>query len=470
VGATAILLGVGAWNLALQRAHLTRLVRATAERYGEVIRRSTREAMLLDRPSEVNRIIETIAGQPEIERIRVFDKQGRIRVASQSEEIGTLVDTEAEQCFACHKRGEPLDQPEQADRMRVFQGPEGDRILGLIAPIRNAPECSNAACHTHPASQRILGVLDIQLSLRTVDEDIATSLGQMILGLAIAVVAVLALAWLSTWHMILRPVRRLTRAASRVADGDLSTLVRVSSSDEIGELSKTWNSMVRELGCARDELQDRGRTLEQRVDEKTRELESAQQRMILVEKMASLGKLAAEVAHELNNPLTGIGTYARLLRAKLSSKESSSIIDEETEKALKLIDEETIRCGKIVRNLLLFSRSRGARFYEEDLHPLLERSIMLLQHRAELKGIRIRLDVAEDLRSPTADAAYPPSTWTRSSSPSSRPRTRSLGLGWDWRSLTVSSPAIMAASTLSLHRTPVPSSPFGSHCANRRKT
>jgi two-component system NtrC family sensor kinase len=400
--------GAGAWNLALQRVHLTRLVRATAERYAEVIRSSTRDAMLRNQPSEVSRIIKTISAQDEIERIRVFDKQGRIRTSSQQEEIETLVDTDAEQCFACHKRDEPLDRLDQADRMRIFPKPSGERILGVIAPIRNEPECTNAACHAHPASQRVLGVLDVQLSLGTVDEDIAASERQMIVGLVSTVVAVLVLAGILTWRMVLRPVRRLTRAASQLAAGDLSTRVPVSSSDEMGDLSNAWNSMVSETDRARRELENWGRTLEQRVEEKTRELETAHQRMLLVEKMASLGKLAAVVAHEINNPLTGISTYARLLRRKLSMKGSAANlapIDGEAETVLKLIDEEAARCGNIVRNLLLFSRSPLARFSEEDLHPLLDRCVMLLRHRAELDDIRLRLDAAVDLPSISCDAS-----------------------------------------------------------------
>jgi two-component system NtrC family sensor kinase len=230
----------------------------------------------------------------------------------------------------------------------------------------------------------------------------------MIVGLVSTVVAVLVLAGILTWRMVLRPVRRLTRAASQLAAGDLSTRVPVSSSDEMGDLSNAWNSMVSETDRARRELENWGRTLEQRVEEKTRELETAHQRMLLVEKMASLGKLAAVVAHEINNPLTGISTYARLLRRKLSMKGSAANlapIDGEAETVLKLIDEEAARCGNIVRNLLLFSRSPLARFSEEDLHPLLDRCVMLLRHRAELDDIRLRLDAAVDLPSISCDAS-----------------------------------------------------------------
>ena len=120
--------------------------------------------------------------------------------------------------------------------------------------------------------------------------------------------------------------------------------------------------------------------------------------MLLVEKMASLGKLAAVMAHEINNPLTGISTYARLLQRKLTSRDDVQVeTNGETQKVLKLIDEEAARCGNIVRNLLLFSRTPGARFSEEELGPLLERCIMLVKHRAELEEIELKLDLADNV-------------------------------------------------------------------------
>jgi two-component system NtrC family sensor kinase len=290
--------------------------------------------------------------------------------------------------------------------MRIFHAPSGERVLGIIAPIRNEPECTNAACHAHDASQTVLGVLDVQLSLAVVDDDIAASERQMVVGLVTTALAILALVALLAWRMVLRPVRRLTHAASIVAGGDLSTRVPVGSSDEIGELSERWNTMVGELDRAHGELEDWGHTLERRVDEKTEELERAHQRMVLVEKMASLGKLAAVVAHEINNPLTGISTYARLLRRKLSKSETRAELGNgETEKVLKLIDDEAVRCGNIVRNLLLFSRTPGVRFSEEDLAPLLDRCVMLVKHRAELEDVEIRLEIAEGLPRISCDAS-----------------------------------------------------------------
>jgi two-component system NtrC family sensor kinase len=176
----------------------------------------------------------------------------------------------------------------------------------------------------------------------------------------------------------------------------------------MGEMAEVWNGMTEDLQQARADLEDLNRTLERRVAEKTRELEHTHRQMVVVEKMASLGKLAAVVAHEINNPLAGIRTYARLLRRQFAAGAAAPPSPEqanETDRILQVVDGEAGRCGDIVRNLLAFSRQSGARMAQEDLAPVVERCRMLLKHQAEMLGVTLETRVAPDLPKLVCDAA-----------------------------------------------------------------
>jgi two-component system NtrC family sensor kinase len=410
VGSALILLAAGAWNLRLQRRHLTSLLEAHAAHTAEVISGATREAMLRNDPSEVRAILRSIASRPDFERIRVFDKQGRIQVSSAPEEIGRRVDITAEQCLSCHLAEDTLTEPLRDDRTRFFDDPGRGRLMGVISPIRNEASCAGAGCHVSTDEQSVLGVLDVQLSLAGIDRDLAASQRQMLLALGVMVAAVVLLALWRLWRQVLLPVQRLSEGTARVAAGDLSSRIPVRSEDELGALTEEWNAMVGRLAEARGKLEEWNRTLEARVEEKTRELEETHQQMMLVEKMASLGKLSAVVAHEINNPLAGIATYARLLRrrAEASQAVAGSTADEataESARILELVEGEAERCGRIVRNLLLFSRTPGTCFTPQPLAPLVERCAMLLGHQAELDGIELRQEVAADLPLIECDAS-----------------------------------------------------------------
>jgi two-component system NtrC family sensor kinase len=385
LGAAAILVLAGGWNLHLQRAHLTQVVALSADRIAETIRGSTRDAMLRNDADGLHRMIQNLGAQPGIVRIRVFNKEGRIRTSTDAAEVGRLVDTRAEQCVACHAGGQPLGRLERTDRVRTFLGGDGQRVLGVIAPIHNETQCH--ACH--PRTQQVLGVLDVQLSMAAVDDALVASEGQMVAGLAVTVAAMVLLVAGLLWVLVLKPVRRLTRAMRSVSDGDLRKRVPITSSDEIGAMAESWNAMTDELARSRTELEQWNQALEERVDAKTAELQQAHARMVLVEKMASLGKLAAVMAHEINNPLAGIRTFARLLRRRLDGPRPSGPEEAETAHILETIDAEAGRCGDIVRNLLLFSRASPARFAEHDLTPIVERCHLLLRHQAEMQGVTL---------------------------------------------------------------------------------
>ncbi len=366
-----------------------------AQQFSELIKRSTHYEMLKNRKEDVHVTIQAIAREPAVEGVRIYDKNGVVIFSAKGEEIGQAVDMQAEACVICHDQSVPLQSVPSGTRARVFEAREGGRVLGLISPIENAPECSSADCHAHPAEQTVLGVLDVKMSLASADARLSTARRQVIIAGVLTSLLVGVAAALFIFRMVRRPVRDLIEGTEKVAAGDLRTEIATDRHDEMGQLARAFNRMTGDLRQAREELTAWSGRLEQKLVEKTDELNRTQRQVVLMEKMASLGKLAATVAHELNNPLAGILNYAKLVDRTLNESESSFEEEEELGRYLSLIQKETARCGDTVRNLLLFARHSGAELTVTALNPVIERALMIVRHHLEMQDIQLETKLLE---------------------------------------------------------------------------
>ncbi|MCE5310023.1 MAG: HAMP domain-containing protein [Acidobacteriales bacterium] len=387
----------GVLNLRLQRRQSEQTMLQDAERLSEIIQRSTRHQMLRnDRPA-LAEVITEIGSQPGIRLVRVFNKEGRISYSSTASELETMVDKRAEQCYACHAQSAPLQKLNRPDRARIFTDPQGGRVLGIIRPVENQPDCWSAPCHAHPREKRILGVIDTQLSLETVDQQMAAQ-GQQLLGFtALAAALVSAITLLFVWLVVRRPIRELIAGTRRVSSGDLDFRIPVRSHDELGVLASSFNKMTQDLGAANSEVLTWAHTLEDRVRYKSQELERAYSSLVASEKMASLGKLAATVAHEINNPLFGMLTYARLTLKRLAETGIDPAQKEEMMENLRVIERESRRCGDIIKNLLTYVRQAPPKPQRADLNQIVERALGLVRHKLDLQGIECEESLAPDL-------------------------------------------------------------------------
>jgi len=400
-----IFAALGYLNIRLQRRHLEQMTLLSAERVSDIITRSTTEYMLRNDREGLHHSIQAMAGEPGMIKIRVFDKEGRITYTTDAAELNHVVDKKAEACYACHAQSQPLARLNRPDRFRIYRDGGRHRVLGIITPIENQSTCSNAACHAHPAEQQILGVLDTDLSLAKADVQVAESSSRTILYTGCALLLITLLTWFFVWRVVGVPVKALRRGTERLAQGQLGYQIDVASKDEIGELAHSFNEMSLQLRAEHSQNLAWTQTLEARVEQKTRELKRAHEHALQTEKMASIGKMAAVLAHEINNPLSGILTYSKLLRKWVDREDRGPERRQEICDSLDLIASESRRCGDLVRNLLTFSRTTPMNLQATDLNLVVDRSVRLVQHQLELSGIQLQLQLAPDLPLVQCDAS-----------------------------------------------------------------
>jgi len=243
---------------------------------------------------------------------------------------------------------------------------------------------------------RIIGILYVG-TLRRPYIDTANRLLWTFTGIAgLCVVFLLVMLYFLTTR-ITRPLQRMVVATEEIARGDLSHKVRVTSRDEIGSLACSFNLMTDHLREANEKLLDWGRTLERKVEERTGELRDIQSHLIQSEKLASIGKLAAGIAHEINNPLGAVLLYSHLILEDTPKGQPHH-------ENLKKIVKETTRCKDIVTGLLDFARPKEPQSQPTDIHDLLDRCLAFTEQQALFQNIRVEKVYQPSLPKIVADA------------------------------------------------------------------
>jgi two-component system, NtrC family, sensor kinase len=395
VSSMAIVFGLlGYLNIELHRRHLERTALTAAARMSSVIKRNTSYYMLRNQRDGLYHIITDMANEPGMVRIRIINDRGSISFSSDPSEMGKSVDQNLQVSDRSPDGAAIYRYMDGKQTFRTYALPSGERALGVVTPIENSAACSAAECHAHPAEIKTLGVLDTNISLAPTDQSVAESRRQIILYFVLAILGVAILCVAFVQHMVGEPLKALNEGTHRLGSGELGYQIQLHGSGELHDLADSFNTMSRQLEDARSEINAWARTLEQRVEEKSRELRGAQEEMLRVERMASIGKLAAVVAHEINNPLAGILTYAKLLKKRLSREAQP---DAENISMLDLVESESRRCGDIVKNLMTFARPTSMNREPADLNAIVDRCVRLVQHQLVLKNIELHRELENDL-------------------------------------------------------------------------
>ena len=367
---------VGVMAALVMRSHNADLVSEltrNANQLSATIKSTTHYDMLENRREGLYRQIRTMGGlrQEGIRKVRLFNKEGRIMFSSDQAEIGTVLNKRGEACYACHAEGKPMEKLDINARARIFKDPDGSRVLGIINPIPNEPSCYTAECHAHEAQKSVLGVLDVNVSLAEVDREMARSREVLVALAVLAIFCNSLIIWFLNRRLVVRPVEALLAGTRRVAAGDLTTAIKVAGHHELGNLAEAFNAM-------------------------TRQIAETQLQLTQADKLASVGRLAAGIAHEINNPLTGVLTYASLMAKRLPPEDPGS-------EDVEVIIRETKRCRSIIKELLDFARPAPPSRRPTDFNEVVRHSLAVVMNQLSLNKINLSLEMAENLPEAYAD-------------------------------------------------------------------
>jgi two-component system NtrC family sensor kinase len=392
LGLTAILfvgslLAYGAFERTMRQALMNQALHG-AVLFGETIASATRLAMLEDRREDAYDIMRNIGRQPGIDLVRVFRKDGTVTFSTLPGEEGRVLDRGEESCRPCHQGPAPLARL-SADRASRVVELEGHRALHVITPIHNEDRCSTSSCHHHAGGEQVLGVQEVLVSLEEADDRQAT-MRWYGLGFAALAVTLLGGALIGfARRRVVRPVAAILEGMRRVARDQLDSEILEDDPGELGVLAASFNEMTRALRRVEGDLKVLNAGLEQKVEDRTADLRRAQAALVQTEKLSSLGQLSASIAHEINNPLTGILTFAKLVTRELETAVPDPIQRVSLTRNLALVEREARRCSAIVRNLLDFARERPLKLGPIDANAAVEESLQLVGHQLSIAGLRL---------------------------------------------------------------------------------
>lgn len=227
---------------------------AGVDRLSNTTKLGTHYAMMLNSRDDINHIIQNISKQKEIINIRIYNKDGQIKFSNSALEVDKTTNIKDEACYICHRTNPPMHSLDLYERIRIFDSPEGYRLLGIISPIYNEPSCSTDACHVHPKDKKVLGALDIVVSLEEADKEIF----KFEKGIIVMAILVFILSAAIVFYVVLRfvnyPIQKLIEETKHIAKGDYSTPVDISEDNEIGQLASAITHMSKEISAKQAEL------------------------------------------------------------------------------------------------------------------------------------------------------------------------------------------------------------------------
>ncbi|MEN8227578.1 MAG: ATP-binding protein [Bacteroidota bacterium] len=387
----------------VNEGHLTKVCQQTGSNIGSIVEGALYHSMLTNDKGALENTIDVINGLPGIEDVNMYDSLNNLVYSSFSDDPGGHSNPN---CKDCHMDiSSMFPRTEKSFRIinidsecEMTKRDYSYSLLMIKSPILNQPSCYTAACHAHKKSDKVLGSFVIRIPLEALDTAVRQSAKDFFLLAAFSTLLLIIFLIYFTRRMINRPLNEIIRASEAVSKGDRTTRMKLDSSPlkDVRLVSDTFNKMLDNLQAATEESLVWSQQLEDKVQKKSEELTEIQNELIHVERIASLGKLSSSVAHEINNPLSGVLTYTKLVHKQLGNLKLNDSEKLPMLKYLKVIEEETKRCGDIVKGLLDFSRKDQLEFNNSHLHKVLQEAYLLMEHQMKISNISFLTDYSAD--------------------------------------------------------------------------
>ena len=383
--------------------YLNTVIRQRGDNIGSIVEGSLYYSMLKNDKSALQSTLDIINAMPGIDEVNMYDNRDSLVYSSF---VSDSVPLSNPNCTSCHENFEtmfPLRQKayriiDYKSACNMNRENKGHRQLLVRTPILNERSCYVSACHAHSEDEEVLGSLIIKVPLAELDSAVTKSSSEFFLLASAITVLLVSLLIFFTRNKIQKPLSEIITASEAVSKGDRSRRLEIKPYllDDMKSVSLAFNNMLDNLEAANHELENWSRQLEYKVQKKSEELAEIQNELIHIERMTSLGKLSSSVAHEINNPLSGILTYSKLVAKRLGKLEMPEDVKEPMLKHLKVIESESKRCGNIVRGLLDFSRKDQEGFENCHLHHVLKESYNLMAHQMHIAGVHFYTDFTAD--------------------------------------------------------------------------
>ena len=380
--------------------YLNTVIRQSGNNIGSIVEGSLYRSMLENDKSNLQYTLDIINTMTGIDEVNMYDDEDYLVYTSIPSDTNN--NHSNPNCISCHANMKSMFAKDVksykiidiSSDCNMNQNDNSSRHLLIKIPIRNEKSCYLSSCHAHKPTDKVLGSLIVKIPLKDLDAAVRKSSVEFFLLAIFATLLLVSFLILFTSKKIKNPLNALIKASIAVANGDKNTRLEIKPNqlDDMKMVSRAFNDMLDNLQSANNELENWSQQLEYKVQKKSEELGAAQNELMHVERLASLGKLSSSVAHEINNPLSGILVYTKLLYKQLSNPVLDDQKRDSMLKHLKLIENETKRCGDIVKGLLDFARKEQDNFEHKNLHEILKETCEIMMHPLKIANITLSTD------------------------------------------------------------------------------